>query len=73
MHLNSFNHFRAIAITFIVAGHCFGLTGMAITSMMEKTIANLLLGGTSLFVFISGFLFHHIFSVVSGDTSLNAL
>lgn len=61
MYLNSFNYFRGIAIVFIVAGHCLYMSGWAIDSVGEKFIANLVLGGTSLFVFISGFLFHHIY------------
>ncbi len=61
MYLNSFNHFRAIAIVFIVAGHTFDLAGLKIEHFTEKVFANLLTGNTALFVFISGFLFHHIF------------
>jgi len=61
LFLNSVHHFRAIAILFIVAGHCFGISGLEFNSPVEKVIANLLTGGTVLFVFISGFLFHHAF------------
>lgn len=61
MFLNSFNHFRAIAILFIVFGHTYGLGGLVPDSLLEKTIQNFITGGTALFVFISGFLFHHIF------------
>lgn len=61
MQLNSFHNFRAIAITFIVAGHCYGLTGMEFETLLEITLKNLTAGGSSLFVFISGFLFHHVF------------
>lgn len=59
MFLNSFNHFRAIAIVFIVAGHSF--SKIVINSDLEKVLVNLICGGTALFVFISGFLFHHIY------------
>ena len=61
MFLNSINHFRAIAITIIVAGHTFYMVRVPFDSFLEKVIANLIAGGTVLFVFISGFLFHHIF------------
>lgn len=61
MYLNSFNHFRAVAIFFIVAGHCYALAGLQIDSFAEKVLKNLINGGTALFVFISGFLFYHIF------------
>lgn len=61
MYLHSFNYFRGIAILFIVAGHCLYMSGWVIDSVAEKWFANLVLGGTTLFVFISGFLFHHIY------------
>ncbi|MCE2572807.1 acyltransferase family protein [Motilimonas eburnea] len=59
--LNSFNHFRAIAIIFIVAGHSFYVNGMVFDSFFSILIKNLISGGTALFVFISGFLFHYVF------------
>ena len=61
MFLNSFNYFRAIAIIFIVAGHTYGVARWDINALWERCIANLVSGGTILFVFISGFLFHHVF------------
>jgi surface polysaccharide O-acyltransferase-like enzyme len=61
MQINSFNHFRAVSIIFIVAGHSLGTVGMEIDSLFDMTIQNLFQGGTSLFVFVSGFLFHHVF------------
>ena len=45
----------------VVAGHAIGSTGWVIDSPIEKFIANIMLGGTNLFVFISGYLFHHVF------------
>ncbi|AGS39765.1 acyltransferase family protein [Cycloclasticus zancles] len=59
MRLNYFDYFRAIAIIIIVAGHSFSL--WVIDTLPEKVLANIITGGTSLFVFISGFFFHHIF------------
>lgn len=61
MLLRSINYFRGIAIIAIVAGHCFAVSGWQISSIFEKTVANLIIGGTALFVFISGYLFHHVF------------
>lgn len=61
MFLNSINHFRAIAITIIVAGHCFYMVDATFDTLVERSFGNLIAGGTVLFVFISGFLFHHIF------------
>tara|TARA_R110001583_G_scaffold5139_4_gene28354 strand:- start:96 stop:1163 length:1068 start_codon:yes stop_codon:yes gene_type:complete len=61
MYLQSLNYFRAIAIVLIVAGHSHLISGVHFTTIGTQVFANLLIGGTSLFVFISGFLFHHIF------------
>lgn len=61
MYLNSFNHFRAVAILFIVAGHCYAVAGLQFDTFAEQVVKNIINGGTALFVFISGFLFYHIF------------
>lgn len=44
---------------FIVAGHSYG--PWVIDNFGERVLANIISGGTSLFVFISGFFFHHVF------------
>jgi len=60
MRLNQFDYFRAIAIIFIVAGHTIsGNTESA--SLLINVLERLVTGGSALFVFISGFFFHHIF------------
>lgn len=59
MRLVSFDYFRGIAILFIVAGHSFG--AWPVDTFSEKVLANIIYSGTALFVFISGFFFHHIF------------
>jgi len=59
MRLVAFDYLRGIAILFIVAGHSYG--AWSIDSFSEKVIVNIISGGTTLFVFISGFFFHHIF------------
>lgn len=66
MYLNSLNYFRAIAIIFIVVGHCcYYFDNHALlfnnNSIVIKTLLNFFLGGTTLFVVISGFLFHHVY------------
>lgn len=61
MFLNSFNYFRGISIVVIVAGHCLDMADLKSASLPEQVIRNLMAGGSSLFVFISGFLFHHVF------------
>jgi len=60
-HLKSLEYFRAIAIILIVAGHCYGISGWHVNSFAERVLGNIISGGSSLFVFISGFLFHHVF------------
>ncbi len=60
-YLRSFEYFRATAITAIVIGHCYGISGWVIDTFGERLLANMISGGTHLFVFISGFLFHHVF------------
>ena len=59
--LTSINNIRAIAIIFIIAGHCIDYADFKIDSVSERVLANLILGGSHLFVFISGFLFHHVY------------
>jgi hypothetical protein len=61
MFIPSLNYFRGIAILAIVAGHCIPLSGWGESRFLERAMANVVLGGTSLFVFISGFFFHHVF------------
>lgn len=61
MKINSLTYFRGVAILLIVAGHSYG--HWVINSFSEKVLANLITGGTALFVFISGFLFHHIYYI----------
>lgn len=61
MHIKSFDYFRGVAIIFIVAGHSVDTTGVLSDSLIDKSLINLVRGGTALFVFISGFLFYHVF------------
>lgn len=59
--IKSLEYFRAIAIAFIVAGHFYYIANIKIDNFFELVIQNIIFGGTTLFVFISGFLFHHVF------------
>lgn len=59
--LNSINHFRGIAIIFIVMAHCYRPAGWEIETLADKFWFNVMMNGTVFFVFISGFLFHHVF------------
>ena len=61
MFLKSFEYYRGIAIVLIVIGHCYGLSDWTFSSYPERVLANIITGGTALFVFISGFLFHQVF------------
>lgn len=61
MFLNSINYFRAIAILFIVISHSVEIFGLPINSIFDKVLLNIIDGGAIFFVFISGFLFFHVF------------
>jgi hypothetical protein len=61
MFLVSLNYFRAISILLIVMGHSFGLAAIPVDTLAQKMAMNIITGGTFLFVFISGVLFHHVF------------
>ncbi len=64
--LNSINYFRGLAIVLIVLGHCYGLSRWNISNNLqanniEKVFYSLTLNGSVYFVFISGFLYYHVF------------
>ena len=59
--INSINYFRGLAIVIIVLGHSFNLAHWHISSNFENFVYALSLNGTVYFVFISGFLYYHIF------------
>lgn len=54
-----FDYFRALAILFIILGHCFNAWN--VDQLWESTLVNIISGNTALFVFISGFFFHHVY------------
>lgn len=58
MYLNYINYFRGFAILMIAMGHSFIFKR---ENIFEKGIYSIVINGTGLFVFISGFLFYHIF------------
>lgn len=59
--LSSINYFRGIAIVLIVLGHCYDLSHWEISSVVGKVFYSTTLNGSVYFVFISGFLYHHVF------------
>jgi fucose 4-O-acetylase-like acetyltransferase len=59
MRLHSFDYFRGIAIIIIVSLH--SLRPWTIDTFTEDVLHQLLAAGSVLFVFISGFFFHHVF------------
>lgn len=60
MHLQSISNFRALAIIMIVAGHSYSFGFMGDDSL-SNFIKGIVSGNTTLFVFISGYMFHHVF------------
>ena len=66
--LNYINVFRGLAILLIIAGHTmqFGES----SSLMHKICCEIICGGTTLFIFISGFLFQHLSSKFEYKTYL---
>lgn len=61
MQIYSLNLFRAIAIVLVVFSHADEMGALAFDTFPEMVIWNLLSGATTIFIFISGFLFHHVF------------
>lgn len=62
-YLDNINYFRGIAIIFIVFGHCitFGIIRFDENiTFLGKLIKVFAVGGTTFFVFISGYLLHYI-------------
>jgi hypothetical protein len=61
MYLQSIVHFRALAILLIVASHSYDVAGIPYGGFQNAVLRNLVTGGTTFFVFISGYMFHHAF------------
>lgn len=61
MYLNSITIIRAIAILLIVASHCDILANITPNTFIHRILINITAGGTVIFVFLSGFLYHHLF------------
>jgi peptidoglycan/LPS O-acetylase OafA/YrhL len=63
-HLHYLENMRAAAILMVVVSHCYGLTwsGTGFTGFANDPLLSFIAGATALFVFISGFFFHHVFS-----------
>jgi probable poly-beta-1,6-N-acetyl-D-glucosamine export protein len=59
--LDSINYFRGIAIILIVLGHCYDLSHWETSSVIGKIFYSTTLNGSVYFVFISGFLYYHVF------------
>ena len=53
--------FRAVAIIFIVAGHCIDGSSLSLDGFFEGWFRNVVQGGTAFFVFISGYMYYKIF------------
>ena len=62
--LNSINYFLGIAIILIVMAHSYGIARWDVSnnpSLFEKLFYSFNLNGSAFFVFISGYLYNHIF------------
>ncbi len=69
MYLQSITILRAIAIVLIVGSHCHSISNIVPNGFIQRLLMNLTAGGTVVFVFISGFLFHHVF-YLKGKTNV---
>ncbi|MEP3482155.1 MAG: acyltransferase [Fuerstiella sp.] len=54
------HYFRAIAITYVVGGHAIDAFTWAESSQLERLLRILFCNGSTLFVFIAGYLFQHL-------------
>jgi len=61
VYLDYIHFFRAISICFIVASHCINVGNWHIVTLPDRFLEAFLRNGTIFFIFISGFLFHHIY------------
>lgn len=59
-HLIHLHNFRGFAIALIVATHCFSVFDWSNSPLVEKVLKHLVANGTTLFLFIAGFLFQHL-------------
>ena len=59
--INSINYFRGLAIILIVMGHSNDLARYDMSGNLEALLLAFIKNSTVYFVFISGFLYHHIF------------
>ncbi len=60
-YLNSITYFRGLAMIIIVAGHSFLISNVPLENQFVMFFKNLLSGSTAYFVFISGYMFHHVY------------
>lgn len=60
--LYSIHYLRGLAILIIIAGHVMGFDKWDMTNEVSKAAVNLIMGGTAIFVMISGYMFNHVFS-----------
>ncbi len=59
--LYSIHYLRGLAILIIIAGHVMGFDKWDMTNEVSKAAVNLIMGGTAIFVMISGYMFNHVF------------
>lgn len=62
-YLPYFENMRGIAILLVISAHCFGLAWSARPDRWSDhdPVVTFIAGSTAIFVFVSGFFFHHVF------------
>lgn len=56
------HNFRGLAIIFIVATHCISIFDWASAPLLRDVLGRVVANGTVFFLFIAGYLFHHLSS-----------
>lgn len=59
--IQAVHNFRALAILLVVASHCFTPLAIEPNTPLQKAAVSLIVGWTTPFIFLSGFLFHRVF------------
>ncbi len=63
VHIHYLENMRAVAILLVVASHCYGLawSGTPLHWSPYDPVLSFISGATPVFVFLSGYFFHHVF------------
>lgn len=63
-HVHYLHNLRAVAVMLVIGSHCFGLawSRSAVDWSEHDPVLSFVKGATPLFLFISGYFFHHVFA-----------